>query len=230
MTISDPGRGLVRRLGLAAAAVFAFAATSQQRAEALSLASPGTAPSAKYATDGMTIQVRGGHGHGGGGFRGGGGGGGGFRGGGGFHGGGGFRGGGAAFHGGGFRGGGVAIHGGGFRAAPAFRAAPVFRGGGLRYSGIRHGGYRVAPHYRPISLPSQASLSPACLRAGLLRLPALPCLSAPLLPGGLDLLRAAQDLPLSPVASSPPLAPPRALPVLVSSAETKQAPAGAPVF
>ena len=72
-----------------------------------------------------------------------------FRGGGGFHGGGGgfragggFRGGGAAFHGGGFRGGGVAIHRGGFRAAP------VFRGGGFRYSGIRHGGYRVAPYYR----------------------------------------------------------------------------------
>lgn len=133
MTISDPGRGLVRRLGLAAAAIIAFTATSQQRAEALSLASPGTAPSAKHAADGMTIQVRGGHGRGGGGFHGGGGG---------FRAGGGFRGGGAAFHGGGFRGGAVAIHRGGFRAAP------VFRGGGLRYSGIRHGGYRVAPYYR----------------------------------------------------------------------------------
>ena len=109
--------------------LFALAA-SQQRAEALSLASPGTAPAAKYATDGLTTEVRhGGGGHGGGGFRGGGGGG--FRGGGG----GGFRGGGfqaadlgrrAAFHGGGFRGGGMAIHRGGFRAAP------VFRGGGFR--------------------------------------------------------------------------------------------------
>jgi hypothetical protein len=139
MIISDPGRGLVRRLGLAAAAIIAFTATSHQRAEALSLASPGTAPAAKYATDGVTIQVRGGHhGGGGGGFHGGGG----FRGGGGFHGGGGFRGGGAAFHGGGFRGGGVAIHRGGFRAAP------VFRGGGFRYSGIRYGGHRVAPYYR----------------------------------------------------------------------------------
>src|SRR6266545_6402872 len=117
MAISDPGRGLVRRLGVTAAALLAFAATSQQRAEALSLASPGTAPSAKFATDDLTTEVRhGGHG-GGGGFRGGGGGGfrgggGGFRGG-GFH-GGGFRGGGAAFHGGGFRGGGMAIHRGGF--------------------------------------------------------------------------------------------------------------------
>ena len=136
MAISDPGRGLVRRLGVTAAALLAFAAASQQRAEALSLASPGTAPSAKFATDGLTTEVQ--HrGHGGGGFRGGGGGGGGFRGGGGFH-GGGFRGGGAAFHGGGFRGGGMAIHRGGFRAAP------VFRGGGMRY-GYRHVYHR--PHF-----------------------------------------------------------------------------------
>src|SRR6185503_14252227 len=113
MAISDPGRGLVRRLGVTAAALLAFAAASQQRAEALSLASPGTAPSAKFATDDLTTEVRhGGHGGGGGGFHGGG-----------FH-GGGFRGGGAAFHGGGFRGGGVAIHRG-------FRAAPVFHGGGM---------------------------------------------------------------------------------------------------
>ena len=74
MSISDPGRGLVRRLGVTAAALLAFAAASHQRAEALSLASPGTAPSAKYATDGLTTEVQ--HrGHGGGGFRGGGGGG-----------------------------------------------------------------------------------------------------------------------------------------------------------
>jgi hypothetical protein len=140
MAISDPGRGLVRRLGVTAAALLAFAAVSQQRAEALSLASPGTAPSAKFATDDLTTEVRhGGHGGGGGGFRGGGGGG--FRGGGGgFH-GGGFRGGGAAFHGGGFRGGGVAIHRGGFRAAP------VFRGGGMRY-GYRHVYHRPHFHHR----------------------------------------------------------------------------------
>ena len=146
MAISDPGRGLVRRLGVTAAALLAFAAASQQRAEALSLASPGTAPSAKFATDDLTTEVRhGGHGGGGGGFRGGGGGGfrggggGGFRGG-GFH-GGGFRGGGAAFHGGGFRGGGFAIHRGGFRAAP------VFRGGGMRY-GYRHVYHRPHFHHR----------------------------------------------------------------------------------
>jgi hypothetical protein len=139
MTISDPGRGLVRRLGVTAAALFAFAAASHQPAEALSLASPGVATTAKVATDGLTTEVRhGGHGGGGGGFRGGGGGG--FRGGGGgFH-GGGFRGGGAAFHGGGFRGGGVAIHRG-------FRAAPVFRGGGMRY-GYRHVYHRPHFHHR----------------------------------------------------------------------------------
>src|SRR4029453_6070176 len=75
MAISDPGRGLVRRLGVTAAALLAFAAASQQRAEALSLVSPGTVPSAKFATDDLTTEVRhGGHG-GGGGFRGGGGGG-----------------------------------------------------------------------------------------------------------------------------------------------------------
>ena len=136
MSISDPGRGLVRRLGVTAATLFALAAASQQRAEALSLASPGTAPSAKFATDGLTTEVRhGGHG-GGGGMRGGGGGG--FRGG-GFH-SGGFRGGGAAFHGGGFRGGGFAIHRGG-----GFRSAPVFRGGGYRY-GYRHVYHR--PYFR----------------------------------------------------------------------------------
>ncbi len=81
MAISDPGRGLVRCLGITAAALFAFTAASQQRAEALSLASPGAAPSAKFAADGLATEVRHGGGGGGGGFRGGGGGG-GFRGGG----------------------------------------------------------------------------------------------------------------------------------------------------
>src|SRR6187455_1212571 len=72
MAISDPGRGLVRRLGVTAAALLAFAAASQQRAEALSLASPGAVPSTKFATDGLTTEVQ--HrGGGGGGFRGGGG-------------------------------------------------------------------------------------------------------------------------------------------------------------
>ena len=89
----------LRRLIVVSAGVAAILALAPaQRAQALSLASPGAVPlSAKYVSDGL-IEVRGGHGGGhGGGFHGGGG----FRG--GFHGGGGFRGGG--FHGGFHRGG-----------------------------------------------------------------------------------------------------------------------------
>jgi hypothetical protein len=123
MQNTNPGRGAVRHLGLAAAAIFALAAASHQRAEALSLASPGTAPAAKYTTDGLTTEVR----HGGGGGHGGA-----------FHGGGGLRGGGAAFHGGGIRSGGVAFRGGGYRARPVF------------HGGYRYGGYRYAYH-RPHS-------------------------------------------------------------------------------
>ena len=127
-TISTAARGFVRRAGLAAVAAIAVTAISHERAEALSLASPAALPSAKYASDGMTIEVRGGHGGGRGG------------------GGGGFRAGGGGFHGGGFRGGGGfrAYHGGGFRAAHVyrgggFRAAHIYRGGGYH----RYGGYRV---------------------------------------------------------------------------------------
>ncbi|WP_050424972.1 hypothetical protein [Bradyrhizobium tropiciagri] len=119
MRESSLRRRLVRRLGVATAAVLALSIASQHRAEALSLASPGTVSAAKSTADAMTTRVRhgGGGGHGGG-FHGGG-----------FH-GGGFHGGG--FHGGGFRG----SHGGGFRGAPAFH-------GGYRYGGFhRHyGGY-----------------------------------------------------------------------------------------
>lgn len=121
--ISDAARGFARRAGMAVVAAVAVTAISHGRAEALSLASPAALPSAKHASEGATIEVRGGH-HGGGGFRGGGGG---------------FRGG-----GGGFRGGGMAIRGGGFRAAP------IYRGGGYRAAHIyraapayRYGGYRV---------------------------------------------------------------------------------------
>src|SRR5258705_5321219 len=104
MKLSDAGPGLARCLGLAAAAMLALSAAPGERAEARSLINPGAVPAAKYASGGLTTEVRGGHGgHGGGGFRGGS-----------FHGGGSFRGGGAAFHGGGFRTGHV-IHGGGFR-------------------------------------------------------------------------------------------------------------------
>ena len=95
MKIRDSGRGLVRCLSLAAAAMLALSAAGSQRAEALSLINPGAVPAAKYASNGLTTEVRGGHGHGGhgGAFRGGG-----------------FRSGGAAgFRGGGFRQGGFGI-------------------------------------------------------------------------------------------------------------------------
>jgi hypothetical protein len=108
----------LRRLAVTAAGVMAAALlmlAPAQRAQALSLASPGAVPlSAKYVSDGL-IEVRGGHGGGGhgGGFHGGGGGG--------FHGGGGggfHGGGGRAFHGGGFRGFHGGIHRGGFVGRP----------------------------------------------------------------------------------------------------------------
>jgi hypothetical protein len=137
LKIPDSGRGLVRCLGLAAGALLLLSAAASERAEALSLVNPGAVPTAKYVSDGLTTEVRGGHGGGGGGGHGGGG----FRGGGG----GGFRGGGgAAFHASGIRSGGAVFHGGGYRSGAA-----VFHGGGYRYSGIRYGGQRFAHrHHR----------------------------------------------------------------------------------
>jgi hypothetical protein len=93
MRIPDPRCGFVRALGLAAAAMLMLSAAPVQRAEALSLINPAAVPTAKYASEGLTAEVRGGHGghgHGGGGFHGGG------------HRGGGFHGG-HVFHSGGFR-------------------------------------------------------------------------------------------------------------------------------
>src|ERR1700687_5109700 len=102
MKIPNPGRGL------AAAAMLALSATPGERAEALSLINPGGVPSAKYASNGLATEVRGGHGgHGGHGVHGGG------------------------FHGGGFRSGGAAFHSGGFRTGGGFRTAHVFHRGGF---------------------------------------------------------------------------------------------------
>ena len=138
----DPGRGTVRcavsSFGLALAALFVLSAAPGQRAEALSLINSGAVPAAKQVSDGLTTEVRGGHG-------------------GGrrwrrrwrwplrwwrrfprrrrrrrFHGGGG----GAAIHGGSFRSGGPVFHG------SAIRSAPVFRG-----SGIRHAGFAFRHHH-----------------------------------------------------------------------------------
>ena len=199
MAISDAGRGLVRRLGVTAAAVFAFAAASQQRAEALSLASPGTAPAAKFATDGLTTEVQHG-GHGGGGFRGGGGGG--------------FRGGGG-FHGGGFRGGGfmavasaaaarrfmAAVSGAAAwrsTAAAFVAAARSIRGGGFRAARVFHGGgyrfgYRHAYHRPHFHRHRRTSIAASTSRRPITRYPAYYGYPRRL-PRGLDLLWAAQDL------------------------------------
>ena len=132
LKVPDPRRGIARRFGLAAAAMLVLAAATGERAEALSLINPAAAPAAKYASEGLTTEVKGGGGHGGGG-----------------HGGGGFHGGGGGgFRGGGFHGGGAAFHGGGFRGGGA-----VFRGGGYRYGGAgfvgpRHFAPRHAFHHR----------------------------------------------------------------------------------
>ncbi|HTG06192.1 MAG TPA: hypothetical protein VK635_19340 [Bradyrhizobium sp.] len=115
MKIPDSRRGLVRSLGLAAAAMLMLSAATSERAEALSPINPASAPAAKHASDGLTTEVRGGHGGHGGGHGGG-------------HHGGGFHGGGR----GGFHGGGAAFHGGGFRSGHVF------------HGGFRHGGHRFA--------------------------------------------------------------------------------------
>jgi len=134
VNISDPGRGMARRasrsLGLAAAALFALSAVPGQRAEAHSLINPGAMQAAKHAPEGLTTEVRGGHG-------GGGGGGGHMGGGGGFHGGGG----GAAFHGGGIRSGGPVFQGSGIRSAT------VFHGSGIHHSGFAFRHHRFHRHF-----------------------------------------------------------------------------------
>jgi hypothetical protein len=112
------GANLRRLIVVAAGVAAVLMLAPAQRAQALSLASPGAAAlSAKYLTDGL-IEVRGGHG-GGGGFHGGGGG---------------FHGGGGGFHGGGFRGFHGGFHRGGFVGRPVlighrhhFRGRHFFR-------------------------------------------------------------------------------------------------------
>lgn len=112
VAVSNPVAGFrakFMRLIAASAGAAVLLLAPVEHAQALSPASPGTAPlAAKYVSEGL-IEVRGGGGHGGGGH------------GGGFH-GGGFHGGG--FHGGGFRGG-PAFHGGFHRG---FVGRPVFVG------------------------------------------------------------------------------------------------------
>ncbi|HEY7843580.1 MAG TPA: hypothetical protein VID30_07875 [Bradyrhizobium sp.] len=128
----------VRSFALAATAALTLTIAVGQRADAMSLITPGATPAAKAAS-GALIQVRGGHG--GGGHGGGGHGGGGFHGG-GFH-GGGFHGGGFhGSHGGGWRGGGWhgGWHGGGFhhRGFAHFHHRRFFHGGYYPYYGYYH--------------------------------------------------------------------------------------------
>jgi hypothetical protein len=115
------GRRLVNLFGLAATAMLMLSAAPSERASAMSLINPASAPSARHAPDELLTEVR--HGGGGGGYRGGGGGG---------------------FRGGGYRGG--AVHFSGVRSG-GYRAGPVFHGGGYRYGGYRayhYGGYHFA--------------------------------------------------------------------------------------
>lgn len=118
--ISMPG--FVRSLALSAAAVLLLSAAPAQRAEAMSLITPGATPVAKTASGGLITEVHGGRGGGGGG--------------------GGFHGGGGGFHGGGFHGG---FHGGG-----GWHGGRGGHGGGMHYGGFHHfGGYRFAHfHHR----------------------------------------------------------------------------------
>jgi len=111
--------GIVRGLALAAAAIFTLSVATTERADAMSLMTPGVSP-AKAASDGV-IQVRGGHGGGHGGFHGGG-----------FH-GGGFHHGGGGWHGGGFRHFGGVHHGGGFRFAHVHHHRRFYGGGYYPY-------------------------------------------------------------------------------------------------
>ena len=127
----------VRGLAFAAAALFSLSIASSQRADAMSLMTPGASP-AKVSSEGL-IQVRGGGGHGGGGH------------GGGFH-GGGFHGGG--FHGGGFHGGwhggGGFHHVGGFHHFGGHRFVHFHRFHHRRFYGGYYPYYSYYPHCRII--------------------------------------------------------------------------------
>ena len=233
MALSGPGRGLVRRLGVTAAALrfFAFAAASQQRAEALfANCKPrhGT-PSAKFATDDLATEVRhGGHGGGGGGFRGGGGGG--------------FRGGGG---GGGFRGGG--FHGGRIQEAwrvprsmaegseavvllrsivAAFCAAPVSTAAAMRH-GVRHAPITGRTSTTGITFTGGSIGRRAITDTGITMATGTAycrVIWAYHGPRKICPLSSRASAPLARTATTDPVSP------LVVRAETKQAPGGAPVF
>ncbi len=126
--VLGPQRGMVRRLGFAAAALFALSVVASKHAEAMSLINAGAAPAAKQVSQDITTPV-----HGGG--RGG-------------HGGGGHFGGGGGRH---FGGGG---HGGTHFPGGAYHFAPAMHGGGHHFGGYHYGGgYRFAHHHRHFYRP-----------------------------------------------------------------------------
>ncbi|HEV7634201.1 MAG TPA: hypothetical protein VGO54_02065 [Bradyrhizobium sp.] len=119
LKVPDPGRGFVRRLGFAAAAIFVLSAASSHPAEALSPVNPGAAPAANSVSDELITEVRGGGHHGGGGGWGG---------------------------GGRSSGGGRAVfHSSGFRSGPVFRGSG-FRSGHVFRGGYRHSGFAFRHH------------------------------------------------------------------------------------
>ena len=142
LKIPGHGRGLVRCLWLAAAAILLLSAAASERAEALSLVNPGAVPTANYVADGFTTEVRGGHGGGGG------------------------------FHGGGYRSGAAVYRGGGYRSAHVFRGGGYrysgTRYGGYRFAHRHHHfhrhfyygpSYYDYPYYSPLpALPGDLDL------------------------------------------------------------------------
>jgi hypothetical protein len=117
-------RSSLRLLGFAAAALLTFSAATSERAQALSLANPGAAATAKVAADGVTTEIRGG-GHGG-------------------H-GGGYGGVGVGV------GSGAAVHSGGFRTGPVINGGGVrtsgFRHGGHRFAHRHHRRFFAGGYY-----------------------------------------------------------------------------------
>ena len=222
MKIPDPRRGVIRRLRvLRLPPILVLTAATGQRAEALSLINPGAAPAAKYASDGLTTEVKAD----------------------------------AAAMAAVF----VAVAVAAFAVAAAFTAAvsaaaarpsmaaafaaaawrsaaavfaparPSIRGGGYRYGApgiVRHHHFAPRRAYFGIIATISARATTAMRRYYYPRY----YLPAPVLPDRLDLLRPAQDLPLSPVAQPLALSPSLAG-LLVSFdplAEMNQAPDRAP--
>ena len=131
-----------------------------------------------------------------------------------------------AFHGGGFRGGGVAHPRRRLSRRATSSAAAAFA---RRASTVAAASLRISPRLSPAALPSTGVTSIGAFYAPAITATRTTMLSGPPLPGDLDLLRAAQDLPLSSLVRHHAIATTGEPNVLVSS-EMKQAPDRAPVF